>query len=96
MEKPERPNKRLPRAEGTSHDDDSPFISHLAYLPVDPSLPTPSYRLLRPPTLERMADDGGLRGLGRREWADEASLGQEMVVEGKKGAVDFASWTRLL
>jgi hypothetical protein len=43
-----------------------------------------------------MAEDGGLRGLGRRERTDEASLGQEMVVEGKKGAVDFASWTRLL
>jgi hypothetical protein len=46
--------------------------------------------------VKRMAEDGGLRGLGRRERTDEASLGQEMVVEGKKGTVDFASWTRLL
>ena len=43
-----------------------------------------------------MAEDGGLRDLRRRERTDEASLGQEMVAEGKKGMGDFALWTRLL
>jgi hypothetical protein len=43
-----------------------------------------------------MAEDGGLRNLGRREPTDEAPLEQEMVVEGKKEAGDFALWTRLL
>jgi hypothetical protein len=35
-------------------------------------------------------ENGGSRGLGKREGTDAASLGQEMVVEGKKGAGDFA------
>jgi hypothetical protein len=43
-----------------------------------------------------MAEDGGLRNLGRREPTDEMLLEQEMVVEGKKGAGDFALWTCLL
>jgi hypothetical protein len=46
--------------------------------------------------MERMAKDGSLRDLWKREWTDEAFSGQEMVVEGKKGAADFALWTRLL
>jgi hypothetical protein len=43
-----------------------------------------------------MAEDGRLRDIGKMEWTDEASSGQEMVVEGKKGAADFALGTRLL
>jgi hypothetical protein len=46
--------------------------------------------------MERMAEDGGLRDLGKRELTDEPPSEQEMVVEGKKGAADFALRIRLL
>jgi hypothetical protein len=103
MDKPERPNKHLPRAEGTSRND-CPFISFLASLLANPSLPIPSTTttanavccLIEWFSVEGMTEDGGLRGLEMRERTDETLLGQEMVVEGKKGAADFALWTRLL